>query len=482
VTFDKKLLCFIGITSLLFSGCRTAALKEAIVPFSINDTFSAAGDNHLPCKWWDSFEDPNLSCIIEQGISGNFSIRTVWDRLQQAEQTAVMAGAALYPQFDYDGSGGRIYQNIRGNETSSNYFSLQAGAAYEVDLWGRVHSVRQAAVLDAEAASENVDAAAISLSAAIARTWYRLGEAKLQEQLIAGQLAANEQMLTIIQLQFRQGLVGAANVFRQEQLVESTRGQKITIEESLVLLQHELSVLLGRQPGKWWADEPIRLITLPELPSAGIPSELLLRRPDLRRAQKAILAADYRVSAAIAEQYPQFSLTADFQTSGERINSLFDDWLTHLAANVTGPLFDAGFRRANTERARAVLSEAIHQYGQAVLTALLEVEDSLHQEYYQRQYSENLKRQLTLSQRAYERTRESYLKGQLDYIRVLESQVSMQALERNELSARRQLIEYRIELCRSLAGGWRMDRPLRADFSLQDTINRETTHGTEQPL
>jgi len=468
-----RLFCFLLVGAcLLLQGCQSVEPKDPIVPFSLPESFSASGGALLPEQWWLSFDDPDLNETIQRGIFNNFSIRTAWDRLRQAEQTAVMAGADLYPQADYAGRAGRQYDRLDGSGTYASRYNLGIGAAYEIDLWGRVKSLHQAAVLDAEAAYERVDAAAISLSAAIAQTWYRLAESKLQEQLIASQLDANEKMLTIIRLQFRQGQIGAADVFRQEQLVEGTRGQIVTIQNEIVLLQHQLSVLLGRPAGTWWADETMKLAVLPELPEAGVPAQLVRRRPDLILAQKAILAADYRVGAAVAEQYPRFSLTADPQTSAARISDLFDDWFADLSINVLGPLFDAGFRKANVERSRAVLSEAINQYGQDMLIALREVEDALSQEAHQRQYLTSLQRQLRLAQRTYERTRESYLKGQLDYIRVLESLVSMQSLERSELAARRQLIEYRIDLCRSLAGGWSMERPARAQTADEEPVRQ----------
>jgi NodT family efflux transporter outer membrane factor (OMF) lipoprotein len=476
VTIARGIYVVLIFGSFVLQGCRSVEKREPVVPFSMPETFSSGGPAIIPDKWWLSFDDPGLSEAIEQGISGNFSIRTVWDRLLQAEQTAVIAGADLYPQADYAARARRQYDRVDGTGTYGSRFNLGVGAAYEIDLWGRVNSLHQAALLDAEAAYERVDAAAISLSAAIAQTWYRLAEAKLQEQLIASQVDANEKVLTIIRLQFRQGQIGAANVFRQEQLVEGTRGQVVTVQSEIVLLQHQLSVLLGRSPGLWWADERIKLMDLPELPSVGVPAQLLQRRPDLIRARKVILAADYRVGAAVAEQYPRFSLTADPQTSATRISDLFDDWFADLSVNVLGPLFDAGFRKANAERSRAVLSEALNQYGQDMLTALQEVEDALSQEFHQRQYLKSLQHQLYLARKAYERTRESYLKGQLDYIRVLESLVSMQSLERSELTARRQLIEFRIDLCRSLAGGWSLDRPARAELQLNEPVSKDSVN------
>jgi outer membrane protein TolC len=191
---------------------------------------------------------------------------------------------------------------------------------------------------------------------------------------------------------------------------------------------------------------------------------LIHRRPDIVRAYRAIEAADKRVAAAVADQYPRISIAASAETSAVRVSDLFDDWAANLLGNLAGPLFDAGLRKAEVERTRAVVSESINAYGQAVLQAIREVEDAIHQEAYQRQYIDSLVRQLELAGQVYEQTRQRYLSGQLDYLRVLESLISRQTLERNELTARRVLVERHIDLCRSLAGGWEMKPPEMAEL------------------
>jgi NodT family efflux transporter outer membrane factor (OMF) lipoprotein len=466
----------IGIGMLPLCGCSVAPRGTVAVPLELPAAYSGSGVELLPDKWWESFEDPALNTQIETGLAQNFSIRTAWDRLNQAEQAAVRAGAELLPDAAYQASARRTRRDVNNDVSYSSTYTAGIAASYEVDLWKRVRSVTEAAALDARAAQEDVAAAAITLSAAIAKVWYQLIESGLQEQLIAGQVDTNERVLTIITLQFRQGQVGASNVFRQRQFVEATRGQLIAAQERTVLLRHQLAILLGKAPGSWKPEGAITLVTLPELPAAGVPSDLLLRRPDLRSAGIDIAAADARVYAAVAEQYPRISLFADADTSSSRIGDLFDDWAASLAANAVGPLFDGGFRRAEAELRRAVLSERIHSYGQQTLIAIGEVEDALQQEYYQRQTIANVHQQLELAQQVYDRTRESYLKGQLDYLRVLDALVSRQALERNELTAQRVLIEHRIDLCRSIAGGWAMPRPDPATLEPDPHLSMRMIH------
>lgn len=450
------------VLSLVLNGCGKTEQKVIRPSFELPAAFSSPGNEPLSDKWWQSFNDPQLNALIEQALRDNFTIRSAWDRLTQAEQIAIKTGASLYPSVGYQAGAARTRREIGDVTTYNSDYSTGLTASYEIDLWGKIRSSEQAAVLDAQAAQETVNAAAITLSAGIAKTWYQLAEAQQKIRVIHRQYETNTKVLDVIKLQFRQGQAGAADVFRQQQLAESSRGQYIQSEETVVLLQHQLSVLIGKTPSTWWADESIDLVILGQMPTVDVPAVVIQRRPDVLSAYKAIQAADSRVAAAIANQYPAISLSSTVETSAEKTHDLFDDWLANLAANLTGPLLDAGLRKAEVERTQAALSEKINNYSQSVLEALREVEGAINQEYYQRQYVENLQTQLALARQVYGRIRQSYIKGQIDYIRVLESLVSQQTLEQRELAARRLLIERRIDLCRSVAGSWHLQRPEKA--------------------
>jgi len=203
-------------------------------------------------------------------------------------------------------------------------------------------------------------------------------------------------------------------------------------------------------------------VDLPSLPSLPLPSELTRRRPDVRSAYRDIQAADQRLATAIAEKFPRISLSANLETSAARTRDLFDNWLARLAGNLTQPLLDGDRIRAEIDRNEAVLSEAINTYGQAILTSLREVEDALIQEKRQREYLDNLAEQLKAAEAVRERTEANFFQGQLDYLRVLDSLASLQTLQRNNVTARRELIELRIDLCRAIAGSWEMERPEQA--------------------
>jgi outer membrane protein TolC len=161
----------------------------------------------------------------------------------------------------------------------------------------------------------------------------------------------------------------------------------------------------------------------------------------------------------VADQFPRLSLTARAEAWGDRVRGLFDNWLASIAANLTAPLLDGGRRGAEVDRTRAVAAERLHPYGQAVLDALREVEDALVQERQQQELLASLERQLDLATKADGQARENYAKGAEDYLRVLTALQALHRLQRDRLTAKRQLIEYRIDLYRALGGGWGLTRP-----------------------
>jgi len=459
-----KILLITAASSFL-SGCVSVHSEPVAAPVDIPDKFSFQGGGQIAGKWWESFEDPQLAALIEEAINENFTIRAAWDRLRQAEAIAKKAGAKLLPSADYQGGITRTRQEATNQLTGADdttyttSYKLGIVSSYEVDLWGRIRSTRRAAVLDADAARENLYAAAITLSANVAKSWYRLAEAGRQVELVKDQIETNEKVLSLVKARFNKGQVGASDVFRQQQLLEATRSQLNQAREDAVIFQHTLSVLTGMAPKTGWTGQEVKLVSIGELPELKVPSDSINRRPDVRRAYKSVQAADMRVAAAIADQYPSVTINPTLSTSASRAEDLFDDWVASLAANVVGPLFDADLRKAEVERTRAVLSQSINEYGQVILEALREIEDALNQEYYQRRNVRYIQQQLVMARKVYERTRQNYIKGQADYLRVLDAQESMQSLERNELTARRLLVERRIDLYRSVAGSLEMERP-----------------------
>jgi outer membrane protein, multidrug efflux system len=448
----RSVLLFAVLALAACAGGEGRIAPEAELPVA----FSASAVHALPARWWLSFEDAELDRLVTLALDGNPSLRATWDRLAQARAVARREGAARGPALDASADASTAWRHPGGDGDS---FSIGLAASYELDLWGRIRGAVDAARLDAKGAEADLDAAAITLVASLAGAWYELVEQRGQLALLEQQSAVNEQVLELVTLRFRQGRAGAADVLRQRQLAEQTRGSAEDVRSRIAVLEHQIAVLAGRAPGGLSLSVRADLKPLPPLPSTGLPAELIQRRPDVHSAYLAVGAANGRLAAAIAEQYPRIDLSANLSTVASAPGDLFANWLASLAGQIVGPLVDSGRRAAEVERHRALLSERLNAYEDAVLTALAEVEDALVREARQHDKVASLERQVKLADQVIDRLQNRYTQGATDYIDVLTALSSQQSAARQLLTARRELIGFRIDLARALAGGWALPPP-----------------------
>ncbi len=461
----------LAIVAILLSGC-TAATQNLKTPFEVPVRFSESGTSPLPDRWWEAFDDPVLSGLMDQALIHNFDLKTAWDRLGQARALARSAGADLFPSLDAEVENARNRFREDGETNDGHSYSLGLSASYELDLWGRMKASRDAAAFEAQASAQDLQAAALTLSAQVAGTWYQLVEQYGQLDILSKQIVTDNQVLELVTLQFRTGQVGIADVLQQRQLVESNQGEKTQVAAQAKVLEHQLAILLGFAPGQFAIPRDTTLIDLPPMPETGLPAELIQHRPDIRSAYCTVQAADRDLAAAIADRFPRLSLTAGLDTSGVHTRDLFDNWLATLAANLVAPIIDGGLRKAEVDRTRAVASEALHAYGQSILNALGEVEDALVQEQHRRDFITSLDKQLGLAGQVIERVRDRYLQGTVDYQRVLDALLSQQTLQSSLLTAKQDLVQDRIDLCLALGTGWAMAPPEEHQSNASTTIDK----------
>ncbi len=448
-------------------GCRFRPTTGKI-PVEVPQDFSHTGEAELLDHWWLMLEDDVLNALVTRSLQGNLDLKIMWSRLDAARAQARIAGAGLLPTVEGKAGAGISFSQKKttplGTETGGAVpsFLLGVAASYEVDLWGRVRSTRSAALRELKATGETLKAAAVSLSGEVAIAWFSLLESYGQIRLLEQQEKLNRDLLQLVVLRMGYGETGAVDLLQQRQLIESTREMISEAMISARLGKHRLALLLGQPPGSEIlpkGSEDRELPELPPLPSAGVPSELVQRRPDVRAAYQRVEAANDLVAAAIADRFPRLSLSAGAQVSDDTIKNLFSNWLVNLAANLLAPIFDGGRRRAEVDRTRAVAGEALHNYGKTVLNAIAEVEEALAKERNFLTRLDTLREQLRLSDMVVHRARDNYLNGVDGYLRVLDAMNKHQVLQRSELSLQRRILENRVALCRALAGGWKLNRP-----------------------
>ncbi|BBO78665.1 membrane protein [Desulfosarcina widdelii] len=410
-----------------------------------------------PLPWWDEMGSPELNRLIDVALTDNFSLSESWSRLQQARAAAVQAGAGLYPELEAFGSAETTRKDTAGGSSGSvgnQSYELGLTASYEIDLWGRVRSQREAALLDVKATEADLHAAAVSLAAEVALRWVQILSQRLQKQLLEKQLSSNSTFLELIELRFRKAMVSALDVYQQKQVVENVRAKIPLVEAEIQLLMHELAVLLGRPPKSNLKLNQKTMPTIGQLPPLGLPADLLAARPDVRAAGMRLQAADWQLAEARANRLPALRVGAGAQYGPEELDLLFDTWLLSLAANLTAPIFDAGRRAAEVDRIQATVDENLWAYRRVVLTAVKEVEDALEREIRQREHIEALKAVMTAAQRGFEEALARYRRGLSDYLPVLTQLIAVQDLERDMIEQREALVRYRIGLYRVLGGSW----------------------------
>ena len=336
-------------------------------------------------------------------------------------------------------------------------YDLSMAASYEVDLWNKLRSNVRASSRDSLAARAELEAMAHSLSATVADTWFHLIEQRCQVELLDEQLESGRTLLELLELRLGQGVASALDVYQQRQQLASTRAIIPRLHSQMTLLENQLATLLGRVPKSCSFSVPKSLPELPPRPCAGLPIELLQRRPDVRAARQRVFAADSRVASAVAAQFPSLELSGSTGFSSSSAANLFEDFIWSLGSSLLAPILDGGRRRAELRRSRFAVKEKLENYGSTVLTAIREVEDALAREQYQIEYIEELDENLSLAKATLDEAKARYLNGLSDYLPVLTALVNLQNLQRSRVTAQRELLSLRIGLHRALGGTWMRD-------------------------
>jgi len=413
----------------------------------------------LPEKWWQDFGDANLNALVEEALKGSFQLKGAWARLRQARALSKSVGAARLPTFTVGAGASYSGQPTQFGSVQSTSLDVSGGVSYELDLWKRLDSNAKAASFTTLARRDQVDAMAISIASQIAETWFSLLFERAQRKLLTAQVKTNKTFLELVEFRFKQGLVTALDVFQQRQQLVATEAQLVSVVAREAQAENALAVLVGKPPRSLTLPGADALPKLPPLPNTGMPADLLVRRPDIRAQHRSLVAADYNVAVAVANRLPGLSLSGQggwrrqASTLGGMSQVLTEPFYI-LGANISAILFDWGRNKAEVERQKGIVEEALHGFGHALLVAISEVENALVLERQQLKLIENLKLQVDLAEKTVTQSRSRYQAGLVDFLRVLTALQNKQRLEIQILAAERQLLSHRVQLCRALGGTW----------------------------
>ena len=450
---------FVGIC-LALSGCaihrveESAVLQNVEIPsaFGEADSRSAGEATWASESWWESFEDPVLSGLIEQGLDGSFSLRGFVARIEQAEALSQQSGASLWPDLNLAAGADAEWDGaVAATETRDRQDTRSLGGLlrWELDLLGRLTSAHQAQVLQQEARVEDWRDARLLLSTVIADRYFEIKEQQRQLEVLQAQIDINESLLKLTTLRYGQGQASIVDVLQQREQLDETKARVPEAEARWGALGYSLDALLGVMPGRGSRKWDTKISSPPPLPGVGIPAKLLAHRPDLRAARLRVMAIDYEVGEAVAAQFPSLRIGLGVDWRGD---PSFGNAIESAFADLAVPLFAGGERRAEVRRRKAEMDEALADYTELFLSALVEVESSLLLE---RKLNERLvlvEAQLLSAQRLLSEARNRYSQGLTDYLPVFTSLNIVQNLEREIVSARRDVLSARVGLYRALGG------------------------------
>ena len=463
----RRLVLPLLTITLAVTGCTLG--PDAERPQTAADTaatFVNAQDAVTPATdltpWWTRFGDATTTEMVELALEHNTDLQVAAARLLEAEAAWGQSRSTLWPKVDYNLSASRTKNSFvlpeMGRRTIySTTYSDGISVSYQVDLFGKLKRTRQAAwanLLAEEAARQTVEHSVI---AGVVRARVQVATAERALEIAQDIRTSWERTLATVERRYRSGLVGAVDLHLARENLAATRAAETQIAASVKKARHGLDVLVGRRPGTG----PLFPDTLPELPDlspvpTGLPAALLDRRPDLLRSEMQLSAATYGIGAALANLYPNLTLTGSAGSSSDSLGDLLDiDSVVYNAvAGLVGPIFSGGARRAEVEAARARADAAGAAYAGVVLNALREVEDALVADDANRQRLEHNQQRLAEANSADTLARERYSRGVEPFLKVLETERRMRSAEEALITTRADTWNTRIDLFLALGGDW----------------------------
>ncbi|UCH45451.1 MAG: TolC family protein, partial [Nitrospiraceae bacterium] len=361
-----KTLWIVGTLLLItsFTGCNPHVVNKDVTPVvDGNDEYTLSVEGIKPeSRWWEALNDRFLDALIVEALSKNLTLTQARARIEQAIATDKQARSFLYPEVSGRASGDSEW---RYKEKPDDGFTLGLGLAWEVDLWGRISSAAESTSYEVRASREDLEGAALLLTAQVAETYYQSIEQKLQLALLEQQITVGKTLLELTELRFGYGEASVVDVFQQRQQLASTRTQVPLVRSRLRTLQNRLSVLLGRAPEGTTLSMAEDFPELPPLPQTGIPVDLLQNRPDLRRIYDQLIAIDYRVAEAMADRMPKIQING---AGGFQDRLAAEGMFFSLLLEAVAPLIDWERRQAEVEKQEARFREELARYSQAYLT------------------------------------------------------------------------------------------------------------------
>jgi multidrug efflux system outer membrane protein len=429
------------------------------------------GESIANLTWWDLYGDPELRSLIETALEENQDLALALARVAEARYQVTFVRADQFPFLDVFGSGGRGRGSERqaGSQThgggpslrTSDQFAIGGEISFEVDLWrkySRATEGSRADLMATEAAHRNVT---ISLVASVASSYFLLRDLDARYAIAIRTAESRRDSLEIIRARFDKGTVPELDVNQAEIELAIAEASAVSFERQIIQAENALRILLGRYPGsidRGLALDEQRL--LPDVP-AGLPSELLQRRPDVVAAEQSLAAETARIGVAEALRYPSISMTGSLGAIADELSDLNTNeakaW--NVAAGIFQPIFNSGRLKAQAESQRARAEQSLYAYEAVLRQAFREVEDALAAVRTLRLEYDIRARQVVSARNAARLSRARYDAGVVDFLEVLDTERTLFGSELDESTTQREALDAVVRLYKALGGGWTEPEP-----------------------
>jgi multidrug efflux system outer membrane protein len=429
-------------------------------PLGWRDTTLALRDSsYANLPWWEIYADTTLQGLIRTSLRENRDLRVAIARVNESRALLGIQRIEFLPQID-------IVAGVTRRDGADSLFgggsqleklgSVGAQLSWEIDLWGRLRRLNEAAKARLLATEHGRRGAILTVVSEVARTYLELRDFDQELFLAEQQVKLRRQSLALARARFEGGLTSELDVRQGESALANAEGIVASLRRQRTQKENELSILLGRAPGSVPRGLPLAEQTFPAVIPAGLPSDLLQRRADVRQAEEELRAANAQIGAAIAALFPTISLTAGAGTVSNDLGNLFSagTGFWNIAANLFQPLINRGRNLKQVAAERARTEAAVAQYEKAVLSAFREVEDGLVAVQRLQEEAEAGQRSVVAARRTVELATLRYEGGVDNYLNLLDAQRVLLDAELNTSSTvRRQKVAV-VQLYKALGGGW----------------------------
>jgi multidrug efflux system outer membrane protein len=458
-----------ALLSLILSACSVGPKYQRPEATTIPTNY--AGTSHewkiatpkagLPRgKWWEMFGDEELDRLESRAASANLDLKVAVAHFEQARAAVDVTRSALFPQLN--GAFQPITQHDSLNRPAGGHpgetydsFTLPFDLSWEVDLWGRVRNSVEYSKAQAQAGAEDVQSVKLVIQAEVASDYFTLRALDSDKASLLSSIKAYRKSLELTRNRRARGMVSDLDVVQAETILKTAEAQWTDTKLQRIKVQNGLATLTGQNPSLFSLEE--KPLTLePIIIPAGLPSDLLERRPDIAAAERRMAAANAGIGVARAAFYPTVKFQGLAGLQSGNIGTLFN-WPSRLWAlgpSLTLPLFDAGQRRATLRQSEAAYVEAVARYRQIVLTAFSEVENNIAAEHLLAEEYGQQSSALQAARRQLEIANNRYKSGLVTYLEVATAQNSALGAERSAVRLKGQQLVSTIALIKALGGGW----------------------------